>query len=1238
MLRRLGVIVAFCALSAAALVAGASQGAGGLPACTSPPVPQLGAVTINQGVGSYARLARGKETLVRFFLTLPPQVGTTCSGSINVTGATMNATGPNGAYGPITAYQLFGSGAPVPASTPSVDSNADPKFVVPGPRMNSCLVDLSTSATCTDSSFFALNFTATVNYTSTGSSTTTGTATFGPSSGVVERTTNALRILVVPMGDVAQGRAHEFGTNAQTALVNGFNALSRIYPVRFGIGNDIAVGSGGLRYTLDPGLLNLKALPGTYDPAGRFCGTSSNFTGIKGQLDTFLNAYNSNPANATHPADKVLGVVDSAISDGNTSAYNCAEGMAATANASNTSVAATEAWVRAIPDVAATKSQPAQPSMTGALMAMELAHTFAQEKQVAGVNTTFHSLNTQADVTAPDRAYNVSNRSYLSNDHSAMRFVTPWDNTNTDLEPADFAAMLCNLGGSLTGDCTSPSVGGIPAPAANQFMISGTTDGTDTGTNVVESFATGGAGSTAPDPLSDLKIRFTDLTNAVTMIGIPYSTGTSVHDSDVSGHVDNTPAVFGGVFDAPQGISKVELLKAGNVIYTRDAQASAPQVTPDGFAPGDTTSSSLTYATPQILPQPDIYFLADTTGSLGLSLQNVKNNIATTVSNIRNQTTIGNPHFGAGDYKDFASCGTGVTPPCFSGSYAFNNGASIPVASPDDGAPATAAINAWSASGGGDREEGQLFALTQLASPADTNFDPKWRSTSSRIVVWFGDNPGHDPICPAIRGAAAGSPSITAASTASALATAGIRVIAVSVNSDTGAPLFPSLGLDGERISGSAPGDSGAGDYAAACGTTVNSETGQATAIVNATNGSFQAAADADHVTQAIMAGLHNLPATVTPSATCDPGLSISFSPEQKTVTSGSDVSFDHTIIVGAGATAGATLHCTVQFSVNGNLDESSSQQLSVKIRSNQIGFTASAPDAAGAAVLVGHVNYDCGNGEQIPLAVGLKPTSISGNVATFSYTYDPSPICPKINDQELHPATITSVVTNGIQTNATPYTTHVTTAHQPPVAAIYTPFDANVASTSPFPLSGLVTDADDGILTANWSISGPFSPPTVPDGNKVDVSPPPGGWPPGDYTIELTGTDKDGNHPPKTTRHVSVVKYQWNGFNQPVDNPPIVNTGTAGRTYPVKFALASLPSLTTVTDTSVVSAVRYSGAVCGSAPSDVLETVASGSTSIRNDGTQFIYNWATPSTPGCYTLSFTLDDGSTRIALFNLR
>ena len=92
MLLRLGWLAAACVVAAAAvgtiggsLGAESAVGATTLPACnptTQPLRPELGAVTINQGLDSYrtTKLVRGKETLVRFFLKLPSYVGQTCSG------------------------------------------------------------------------------------------------------------------------------------------------------------------------------------------------------------------------------------------------------------------------------------------------------------------------------------------------------------------------------------------------------------------------------------------------------------------------------------------------------------------------------------------------------------------------------------------------------------------------------------------------------------------------------------------------------------------------------------------------------------------------------------------------------------------------------------------------------------------------------------------------------------------------------------------------------------------------------------------------------------------------------------------------------------------------------------------------------------------------------------------------------------------------------------------------------
>jgi hypothetical protein len=55
-----------------------------------------------------------------------------------------------------------------------------------------------------------------------------------------------------------------------------------------------------------------------------------------------------------------------------------------------------------------------------------------------------------------------------------------------------------------------------------------------------------------------------------------------------------------------------------------------------------------------------------------------------------------------------------------------------------------------------------------------------WRPDSKRILVWFGDAPGHDPVCSAISGVA----DITETTATDALVAAGITVVAIST--DTG--------------------------------------------------------------------------------------------------------------------------------------------------------------------------------------------------------------------------------------------------------------------------------------------------------------------------------------------------------------------------------------------------------------------------------------------------------------------
>ncbi|HST86299.1 MAG TPA: vWA domain-containing protein [Kineosporiaceae bacterium] len=291
--------------------------------------------------------------------------------------------------------------------------------------------------------------------------------------------------------------------------------------------------------------------------------------------------------------------------------------------------------------------------------------------------------------------------------------------------------------------------------------------------------------------------------------------------------------------------------------------------------PGDSTKITKTVKTPEILPKPDIYFLADTTGSMGGALANVQanaNDIMTQVDAVANQ-----PQFGAGQYKDFPA------------SFGFQNDAAITADKPT----VTTAIGTWTPSFGGDLPEANLFALHKLVTAAN------FRSDSSRIVVWFGDAPGHDSVCSTISGE---TDDVTEASVTAELAAAGIKVIAVSVTSGA------ADGLNGDPAGSS-------GDYGV-CGTP-GGATGQADRIALATGGQAFSDVPAGDVANKIIEGLTALPVTVKPVATCTPGLSATFDPAEKTVSSGSEAVFEETIAVAADAVAGMGT-CTVDFLING--------------------------------------------------------------------------------------------------------------------------------------------------------------------------------------------------------------------------------------------------------------------------------------------------------------------------------
>jgi hypothetical protein len=122
-------------------------------------------------------------------------------------------------------------------------------------------------------------------------------------------------------------------------------------------------------------------------------------------------------------------------------------------------------------------------------------------------------------------------------------------------------------------------------------------------------------------------------------------------------------------------------------------------------------------------------------------------------------------------------------------------------------------------------------------------------------------------------------------------------------------------------------------------------------------------------------------------------------------------------------------------------------------------------------------------------------------------------------------------------------------------------------------------------------------------------------------------------------TRSYTVLAWTVSGFYAPVDKPNTLNVTKGGSTVPLKFEIFA--GLTELTDTSVVSTLTKL-ITCGTGlPTDTVEVLATGGTSLRYDttGGQFIFNWQTPKRPGtCWQVTMTAQDGSFATANFQLK
>jgi hypothetical protein len=236
----------------------------------------------------------------------------------------------------------------------------------------------------------------------------------------------------------------------------------------------------------------------------------------------------------------------------------------------------------------------------------------------------------------------------------------------------------------------------------------------------------------------------------------------------------------------------------------------------------DTLTETITVTIPPtgLVTKADVYFLADTTFSMDDILKEVRNGAAAILAALAAPGI--DFAFGVGNYKDFPREGS---------AYAFQH----QLAPTTNAADVQAAVNTWSAGGGLDVPEGQLFALDALAEAPGGTIG--WRPDSKRIIVWFGDAPGHDPVCAAVSGLPY---DITEATVTKKLAGQQISVIAI----DTGDGVDGSPGLDTDPAANST-------DYGP-CGPPGGSA-GQASRIAAATGGAFATGVDPTTVVKTII-------------------------------------------------------------------------------------------------------------------------------------------------------------------------------------------------------------------------------------------------------------------------------------------------------------------------------------------------------------------------------------------------
>jgi hypothetical protein len=141
-----------------------------------------------------------------------------------------------------------------------------------------------------------------------------------------------------------------------------------------------------------------------------------------------------------------------------------------------------------------------------------------------------------------------------------------------------------------------------------------------------------------------------------------------------------------------------------------------------------------------------------------------------------------------------------------------------------------------------------------------------------------------------------------------------------------------------------------------------------------------------------------------------------------------------------------------------------------------------------------------------------------------------------------------------------------------------------------------------------------------------------------GKHTVKASATDNAGNSNSASATY-TVLAWKLDGFYAPVDMGSVLNSVKKGSTVPLKWRVWAGEN--EITDVAEIVSVAYKSSSCTAMAEDAVEeVVTTGGTVLRYDATgrQFINNWKSPTSLGCWTVTMTTADGSKLSALFKTK